>query len=157
MTAQLLRVLGARDHLDVLEADPRWIPGLGTWLGGLPAGGPRVVVRQGLFPMPGRSEYDVVVSGLPLTNLEPVEARAVLEGFDEVLAPGGTLCFFLYLGTRTLRRIATARDAPRHAAVEKEVRRHVEGRASSAVVLANLPPARVWTVAAPHGPVGSDR
>ncbi|GAB3247706.1 rRNA adenine N-6-methyltransferase family protein [Alteromonas gracilis] len=157
VTAHLLRVLDRRDQLDVLEADPRWVPGLEAWLGGLPPGGPRVVVRQGAFPVPEPSEYDVVVSGIPLTNLEPAAARAVLQGFDDVLAPGGTLSFFLYVGTRTVRRIVSAGDAPRHAAVEEEVRRHVAGRASSVVVLANLPPARVWTVATPRPPEGSGR
>jgi phosphatidylethanolamine/phosphatidyl-N-methylethanolamine N-methyltransferase len=98
--------------------------------------------------------YDVVISGLPLTNFEPGEVESIMAGLLARLRPGGTLTYFAYLGTRTARRLfASPAEARRHAAVDeimtKNQLRYATGRQE---VWLNLPPARVWRLQRPPTP-----
>lgn len=100
---------------------------------------------------PGR-RYDVIVSGLPLTNFTPGQVRTIMDHYLKLLHPGGTLTYFGYLATCTARRLLGSRtESARHRAAERVMddyqRRYATGRWT---VWANLPPAHVWQLQAPQ-------
>ena len=104
-----------------------------------------------MLDAPLEPRYDVVVSGLPFTNFEPEEVRALLDRHLELLVPGGHLTFFGYLGTQRARTVVSGREESRRhraaMAVEREfVERCGVGRST---VWWNLPPAHVWHLRAP--------
>ena len=155
VTRQLAPRIGAADRLDVVELNPRFARVLESALRSelvlsLAADRIRVHERSILHAAlePG---YDVVVSGLPFTNFDPDEVRAMLDRHVGLLVPGGDLTFFGYVGTGAARSACASRaEARRHRAVELVLREFVErygvGRRT---VLRNLPPAHVWHLRAP--------
>ncbi|MER5576779.1 class I SAM-dependent methyltransferase [Streptomyces massasporeus] len=163
VTRALIPRLSPGSRLDVVEANPRFAARLRRLVDTHPrlAGQPeRVRVRCAYVEdLPGERRYDVIVSGLPLTNLTPDAADAVMARYLELLHPGGTLTYFAYLGTRHARTLLSSRaEARRHHAVEEVMaayqRRYATGRWS---VWANLPPARVWQLRRPEQPdAGTD-
>lgn len=95
--------------------------------------------------------YDVIVSGLPLTNFAPAQVERIMARYMDLLHPGGTLTYFAYVGTRRARALTASRaEARRHAAVDEVMaayqRAYVTGRWT---VWANLPPAHVWHLRRP--------
>ncbi|UNS95286.1 methyltransferase domain-containing protein [Streptomyces tubbatahanensis] len=150
VTRTLLAQLPADSRLDVVEANPRFTGPLRQLAGAhpRPADEPvRVRVNQGhVEEMDTCRRYDVIVSGLPLTNFSPDQAEAVMEKYLALLRPGGTLTYFAYLGTRQARTLLSSRAEARrhHAAVEAVAAYQRRYAADCRTVWANLPPARVW-------------
>jgi phosphatidylethanolamine/phosphatidyl-N-methylethanolamine N-methyltransferase len=95
--------------------------------------------------------YDVIVSGLPFTNATPDQVRAILDRYDVLLADGGTIVYFAYVGTRRMRLVTASRnEAHRHVAVEKLLSDYRTRFATSVhTVWCNLPPARVLDLRRP--------
>lgn len=142
-TAELLVRLGPDDELDVVEVNPRFARGVRELVGGAV---PTVRVHEALVQeVDLTGPYDAIVCGLPLTNFPPEVAGAILDQLLGLLAPGGVLGYFAYVGTLPLRRVSSTRaQSRRHAEVERllaqlQARRGLRSR----TVLANLPPARV--------------
>ncbi|WP_406088061.1 class I SAM-dependent methyltransferase [Kitasatospora purpeofusca] len=174
VTRRLVRVLRAGDRLHVVEPNPRFAERLrsdeelarrGTGLGlrlstcrvqDLPGCGPPAAGDGGRDD--GRSgaaaeRYDVIVSGLPFTNFEPVEVRHILDLYLRLLVPGGELTYFGYLGTSAARLLSSGpRQSARHRAVVRLLR-GFEGEygLGSRVVWRNVPPARAHLLRAPGG------
>ncbi len=86
--------------------------------------------------------YDVIVSGLPLTNFTPAQVERIMARYLELLHPGGTLTYFAYLGTRKARALTASRaEARRHSAVDEIMDTYQRAYATSRwTVWANLPP-----------------
>ncbi|MFG3051983.1 class I SAM-dependent methyltransferase [Kitasatospora sp. NPDC048239] len=167
VTRRLARVLRPGDRLHVVEANPRFVrrlredPDLGRL-------GPRIGLRLSACRLeelpecrpqapngggPPGERYDVIVSGLPLTNFEPAEVRHVLDLYLRLLVPGGELTYFGYLGTTAARTlVAGPRRGARHRAVVRLLRRFeaVHGLGNR-TVWRNLPPARAQLLRAPGG------
>lgn len=147
VTRRLVQELGAGDRLDVVECDPVFLPALHEVVAGA-----RCAVRVHgcrVEDLPAGPRYDVVVSALPLTNFPVAGVRAVLDRFDDLLAPGGTLVRFGYLGSAAARVLVAG---PAEVARHREVQRLLDGRGGSRRrVWANLPPAAVVRVQAPAG------
>ena len=53
------------------------------------------------------TQFDVVVSGLPLNNFSPEAVRAILESFAKLLKPTGILSFFQYILIRDAKTIVS--------------------------------------------------
>ncbi|MFF7341014.1 class I SAM-dependent methyltransferase [Streptomyces sp. NPDC008163] len=156
VTRAVIPQLGPGSRLDVVDANPRFTEGLRRLVHHHPhlAGGAvRARVHQGFVEELDTSRrYDVIVSGLPLTNFTPRQAAAVMDRYLELLRPGGTLTYFAYLGTRTARSLLSSRaEFRRHQQVDEIMtgyhRRYATGRWT---VWANLPPARVWQLRRPE-------
>ncbi|SCK58855.1 hypothetical protein H180DRAFT_05616 [Streptomyces sp. WMMB 322] len=98
--------------------------------------------------------YDVIISGLPLTNFTPRQAETIMSRYLELLHPGGTLTYFAYLGTRRARNLLSTRaETRRHRAVEEVMTSYQRQYATGCrTVWANLPPARVWQLRCPTEP-----
>ncbi|QNP68622.1 methyltransferase domain-containing protein [Streptomyces roseirectus] len=146
-TGAVTRVLAADlprgSRLDLVEANPRFAARLRA-LPGLP---PHTTVHeQRIEDLDTDERYDVIISGLPLTNFAPSDVDKIMSRLLELLHPGGTLTYFAYLGTRRARTLTSSRtEARRHAEVDDVLttyqRRHAVGRWT---VWANLPPAYTW-------------
>ncbi|MCJ0872599.1 class I SAM-dependent methyltransferase [Streptomyces sp. AP-93] len=156
VTRALIPLLSNGSRLDVVEANPRFAAHLRQLVHTRPwpeAGVRQAQVHEALVEEVGTGHrYDVIVSGLPLTNFTPARVETVMDRYLELLRPGGTLTYFSYLATGPARRLLASRAASsRHRAVEQVLdgyqRRHATGRWT---VWGNLPPARVWHLRAPQ-------
>ena len=58
--------------------------------------------------LPAGTQYDVIISGLPLNNFEVSEVEHILGLFKGLLKPTGTLSFFEYIGIRKLRAVVSS-------------------------------------------------
>ncbi|GAA1193343.1 phospholipid N-methyltransferase [Kitasatospora gansuensis] len=155
VTRALIPQLTRGSRLDIVEANPRFTDRLRHLVASHPAlvtRPARVDVHQTLVEdLDTDVRYDVIVSGLPLTNFAPEQVERIMARYLELLHPGGTLTYFAYLGTRRARALTASRtEARRHAAVDEVMagyrRTLATGRWS---VWANLPPAHVWQLRKP--------
>ncbi|MFE4515821.1 class I SAM-dependent methyltransferase [Kitasatospora sp. NPDC056783] len=157
VTRRLAQVLRPGDRLHVVEANPRFAerlrddpvlaarhPGVGLRLS---------ACRVEELPEDGSQRYDVIVSGLPFTNFDPAQVRDILELYLRLLAPGGELTYFGYLGTTTARTLtASPRRGVRHRAVVRLLRRFEAAYGlGERTVWRNVPPARAYLLRAPGG------
>ncbi|MFE5581051.1 class I SAM-dependent methyltransferase [Kitasatospora sp. NPDC056531] len=167
VTRRLAQVLRPGDRLHVVEANPRFAerlredpvlaarrPGVGLRLSAcrveeLPKAG-----AEGAGAAPGSEErYDVIVSGLPFTNFEPTQVRDLLDLYLRLLAPGGELTYFGYLGTTTARTLVSGpRQSAHHRVVARLLRRfEATYGLGERTVWRNLPPARAYLLRPPGG------
>ncbi|WP_380282038.1 class I SAM-dependent methyltransferase [Kitasatospora purpeofusca] len=156
VTRAVLPQLPHGSRLDLVEANPRFAARLHDLVDARPATAARhalVTVRQAcLEDLDTDRRYDVIISGLPLTNFTPDRVERIMARYLELLHPGGTLSYFAYLGTRRARALFASRaEARRHAAVDEITtayrRRYATGRWT---ILANVPPAHVWELRRPE-------
>ncbi|MCX4767414.1 methyltransferase domain-containing protein [Streptomyces sp. NBC_01275] len=155
VTRALIPQLSRGSRLDIVEANPRFAERLRTLVTAHPHltdTSAQVNVHQTYVEqLETDQRYDVIVSGLPLTNFTPVQVERIMARYLELLHPGGTLTYFAYLGTRKARALTASRaEARRHAAVDEIMaayqRTYATGRWT---VWANLPPAYVWHLRRP--------
>ncbi|WP_405541562.1 methyltransferase domain-containing protein [Streptomyces phaeochromogenes] len=155
VTRALIPQLSRGSRLDIVEANPRFaerLRHLVTTHPRLTAASAQVNVRQTYVEQLDTDQrYDVIVSGLPLTNFTPVQVERIMARYLELLHPGGTLTYFAYVGTRKARALTASRaEARRHAAVDEIMaayqRTYATGRWT---VWANVPPAYVWHLRRP--------
>ncbi|WP_405957992.1 class I SAM-dependent methyltransferase [Streptomyces phaeochromogenes] len=155
VTRALIPQLSRGSRLDIVEANPRFaerLRHLVTTHPRLTAASAQVNVHQTYVEQLDTDQrYDVIVSGLPLTNFTPVQVERIMARYLELLHPGGTLTYFAYVGTRKARALTASRaEARRHAAVDEIMaayqRTYATGRWT---VWANVPPAYVWHLRRP--------
>lgn len=148
VTAALIDRLDVDDRLDVVESNGAFAQVLQTVVAASAAmSRPRTTVHsKRIKSFETAARYDVIVSGLPFTNLTPDEVGMILASYDALLADGGSIVYFAYVGTRRLRSAtASLNEAYRHVAVEKllsDYRQRFD--TSIETVWCNLPPARVF-------------
>ncbi|WP_347178575.1 class I SAM-dependent methyltransferase [Streptomyces iconiensis] len=162
VTRSLIPLLGPDSHLDIAEANPRFAARLSRLVSAHPGQAADGPAPCGVRVHPERVErlepgqgYDVIVSGLPFANFAPADVETIMDRYLELLRPGGTLTYFSYLGTAAVRRLLPRARCARH----REVEALMDGYrrrcgATSRTVLANLPPARVWSLPSPLRPPG---
>lgn len=152
-TRELLERLGAADRLDVVEVNPRFAQVVRELAAGAAPGlGPEVrVLESSVQDAALDGPYDAVVCGLPFTNFDPAVVEQILNALLGLLAPGGVLSYFAYVGTLPLRRVfGTRAQARSHAGVEQVLAAHRRRCGiGSRTVLANVPPARAIYLRAP--------
>lgn len=154
VTRALLPQLPRGSRLDIVEANPRFAARLHSYVADPAWADRRVQVGVHLDyveDFDADQRYDVIVSGLPLTNFTPQQVERIMARYMDLLHPGGTLSYFAYLGTRRARTLVSSRaEARRHAAVDEVIaayqRRYATGRW---MVYGNLPPAYVWNLQRP--------
>lgn len=155
VTRALIPQLSRGSRLDIVEANPRFAQRLESLVAahpGLISQAGRAAVHQSLieeFDTPHL--YDVIVSGLPLTNFVPEQVERIMNRYMELLHPGGTLTYFAYLGTRRARSLTASRtESRRHAAVDEVMAAFQRTYAvKRCTVWSNLPPAHVWHLQRP--------
>ncbi|MFG2172823.1 class I SAM-dependent methyltransferase [Streptomyces niveus] len=155
ITRALIPHLSPGSHLDIVEPNPRFTARLDHLVATHPhlAGhaGKATVHQTCVERLDTTQRYDVIVSGLPLTNFPPQQVERIMSCFMDLLHPGGTLAYYAYLGTRRARTLTASRAAQRRHATVDEImtgyqRAYATGRWT---VWANLPPAHVWHLQRP--------
>lgn len=98
--------------------------------------------------LPSGTQYDVIISGLPLNNFEAAEVEHILGLFAGLLKPGGTLSFFQYIGIRKLRAVtSSATDRQRLRGIGRAMDSLLQrGEIRRDHVWVNVPPAYVHHV-----------
>ncbi|MFD8717816.1 class I SAM-dependent methyltransferase [Streptomyces sp. NPDC059629] len=155
VTRSLISQLPRGSRLDIVEADPRFATQLHRLIAThpAPAGGPRpvTVYQTCIEDLDTDDRYDVIVSGLPLTEFTPVQVERIMARSMELLHPGGTLTYSTHVGMRRLRALTASRSEARRCAAVSEImaayqRSYATGRRT---VWASLPPANVWHLQRP--------
>lgn len=156
VTRALVSRLSSGSRLDVAEANPRFTNRLRRQVRNHTHLAPEQVrIHQTYVEhLDTGRHYDVIVSGLPLTNFTPRQVEAIMNRYLELLHPGGTLTYFAYLGSRQARTLLASRtEARRHKSVEEVMAAYQRQYATVCwTVWANLPPARVWQLQSPAQP-----
>ncbi|MFF3333227.1 class I SAM-dependent methyltransferase [Streptomyces sp. NPDC002888] len=155
VTRTLIPQLPRGSRLDIVEANPRFAARLRHLVDTHPHLADRLaqvnVHQAAVEDLDTDEHYDVIVSGLPLTNFAPVQVERIMARYLELLHPGGTLTYFAYVGTRKARALTASRaEARRHAAVDEVMAAYQRNYATGRwTVWANLPPAHVWHLRLP--------
>ncbi|MEW1657306.1 methyltransferase [Streptomyces sp. NPDC093707] len=157
VTRVLVPQLPPGSRLDVIDANPRFAGRLRHLVVARarraePAARVRVDVHHTrVEQLATDRRYDVIVSGLPLTNFTLGQVRTIMDRYLELLRPGGVLTYFAYLGTRPARTLlAPPAAARRHRAVDAVMDAYRRRCPTSCrTVWGNLPPARVWQLQRP--------
>ena len=105
--------LGPEDRLDLVELNPSFARSLRENLVTDPVLSTVAertrVLETAIEQLSGETQYDVVISGLPLNNFSVDSVKRILEAFRGLLAPSGTLSFFQYIGIRRAKALASGR------------------------------------------------
>ncbi|WP_432989347.1 class I SAM-dependent methyltransferase [Dactylosporangium sp. CA-233914] len=155
VTRALIDAAPRASRLDIIEANRGFAARVGRLVDAHPLPRERAVqttVHQTLLERYDTDHrYDVIVSGLPLTNFEPLQVAKIMARLMALLHPGGTLTYIAYLGTRTARRLlASPAESRRHDAVDQVMHTYRREYATSCrTIWANVPPARVWRLQRP--------
>ena len=154
VTGRIVACMGRQDHLDLVELNGAFVERLEHRFQTEPAF-QAVADRKRILHCPVENladsgSYDVIVSGLPLNNFAAADVERILGILTGLLAPGGVLSFFEYIGVRPTRSLISGRaertrlrgiGRAMHAVLDpQEIRREA--------ILLNVPPAWVHHVSA---------
>ncbi|MDH6283471.1 class I SAM-dependent methyltransferase [Prescottella agglutinans] len=157
-TGSLSRAIAARigpdDTLTCVERNPRLARHLRRTIGtdpALRAHSDRIVVHEcDVVEVSATELYDVVVVGLPFANFTAHETRRICRTLDGVLAPGGCITYFSYLGAAAVDRFAGQRNRRHRLGSARALADFRSGfRQDRVTVWTNLPPAYAWTLTKP--------
>jgi phosphatidylethanolamine/phosphatidyl-N-methylethanolamine N-methyltransferase len=111
VTRFIVRNLGPDDRLDLVELNPSFAQCLRDDLAADPilrtAAGRTRVLETAIEQLDCQTQYDVIVSGLPLNNFSVETVEQILNTFRRLLAPGGTLSFFEYIAIRHAKALVS--------------------------------------------------
>ena len=109
VTTHIVRRLGLADTLDLVEVNDQFVRRLNERFERerpfYNVASRARVLHQRLEALPRESQYDVIVSGLPLNNFSVADVEHVLDSFSGLLRPGGVLSFFEYVAIRPARAL----------------------------------------------------
>lgn len=93
----------------------------------------------------GDGPYDFIISGLPLNNFSVFLVHEIFDAFFRLLAPGGVLSYFEYMGVRPIRKVVGRRvDRDHIRELDEALNGYLEQyRFHRSWVFCNFPPAWV--------------
>ena len=110
VTAELARLIGPQDHIDVCEIDEHFAGVLREKyfttgpLADAAHDGRARLLNQPVQAIEGNDRYDFIISGLPLNGFEPKLVKDILVCIQRLLKPGGTYSYFEYAAARGFLR-----------------------------------------------------
>lgn len=114
VTKRLVRGLGAGDRLTLVELNADFVRHLRGRFDHEPAfqavGDRTQIIHGRLEDLPQEPRYDLIISGLPLNNFTVGEVEQILEQFERLLKPAGTLSFFEYIAIRRVKSLVSGRQ-----------------------------------------------
>jgi phospholipid N-methyltransferase len=149
VTRRIVKLLRPEDRLDLVELNDSFANLLRQRFQSDPVFQPAAAQSQvhvcGIEKFKSDAKYDYVISGLPFNNFSPGFVAQVLQAFDELMAPGGTLSYFEYMYVRPLRRLVSRQsERTRLAELDRVLNAFLSAHgASRDSVFFNLPPAWV--------------
>ncbi|RIK77627.1 MAG: phospholipid methyltransferase [Planctomycetota bacterium] len=152
VTDQIILQMGARDTLDLVEVNDRFVAALRDRLEHDPRW-QSVADRVAIHHLPVEQlstdrPFDAIVSCLPFNNFPAELVRSILAHLEGLAAEDATLSFFEYIGVRKAKALVASREERRRLEGITQVladllRQHALRRDC---VLANIPPAWVHHV-----------
>ena len=147
VTKQILGALRPGDELHIVEINRLFCDQLERkLLRPFQARHPSIAVRMHCAPIEEADldgPFDLIICSLPFNNFPPALVRSIFRQMMELLAPGGELVYFEYVGVRALKSRfvnETGRVRLRQlSATVRVLRRRHSGRRE--LVLGNFPPA----------------
>lgn len=113
VTARILRRLQPDDRLELIELNEKFVEVLKSKFSDDPqfkVHSKQVTIIQGRLESLVDSEpYDIIISGLPLNNFDPTLVRTILQTYQQLLKPKGTVSFFEYMFFRSMRSVIPGR------------------------------------------------
>lgn len=113
VTRRIVRAMRPDDRLDLVELNDQFVTRLRERFARDPAFQPASdrtrVLHGAVEDLDAEEPYDLIVSGLPLNNFTGPVVEAILAQLLDLLAPGGTVSFFEYVGVRRLRGVVGRR------------------------------------------------
>lgn len=111
VTTTLVQRLAPRDSLVLVELNERFVSHLHDRFHHEPHFN-RVldrteIIHDRLENLPSGSQFDLIVSGLPLNNFSVKSVEEILGQLEHLLADGGILTFFEYMAVRTARGVVS--------------------------------------------------
>jgi phosphatidylethanolamine/phosphatidyl-N-methylethanolamine N-methyltransferase len=107
VTRHILSALRPEDRLDLVERNSEFVACLSERIASdseYRAASGRINLHHASVEDLSESEpYDLIVSGLPLNNFSVGLVTQILAKLQRLLAPGGTLSFFEYVGIRRVK------------------------------------------------------
>ncbi|MGH9488473.1 MAG: class I SAM-dependent methyltransferase [Terriglobales bacterium] len=152
-TRAILRRLGAGDRLDICEVNRAFEPLLEARLEQARVEERGIACKihfEDICSWTPCSEYDFIISGLPLNNFAPELVERILMLYSALLLPGGVLSYFEYLYVRDFKFMLVHSPAERQRlqGVGRVVSGFLHQHTSRSVAVAlNFPPAmarHVW-------------
>jgi phospholipid N-methyltransferase len=152
-TAQLVRLLATNDdRLRIVELNDDFVEFLRQRFANEPefqqVADRCEIVHDSLQNLPQDTQYDVIVSGLPLNNFSVELVESLLCCFERLLKPGGVVSFFEYIAIRRAKAAVSGReDRERLQGIARLIDSFLTGREIRRdSVLLNVPPAWVHHV-----------
>lgn len=109
VTKRLVGQLRAEDRLTLVELNVDFVRHLRERFDRepafLPAAGRTQIIHGRLEDLPQEPRYDLIISGLPLNNFTVGEVEKIMEHFQRLLKPSGTLSFFEYIAIRRVKAL----------------------------------------------------
>jgi len=149
VTAQIIRQLGPRDTLDLVELNTRFVSVLQDRLHRDPRWQPVADrVRIHPFPieeLPTDQPFEVIISGLPLNNFSCEAVRTILNRFHQLAAANAMLSFFEYVAIRKAKSLFCKLPQRRRLSGIEQILSHqfATWEIHRECILANVPPAWV--------------
>jgi phospholipid N-methyltransferase len=152
VTHFIVRSLGPADRLDLVELNAQFVQRLRQRFETEPAlaaaSRQTRILHQPVEELSDSRCYDVIVSGLPLNNFAVADVERLLATLARLLAPGGTLSFFQYVGVRRAKALVCGAEQRRRLqGIERALQELLAGREiRRECIWLNLPPAWVHHV-----------
>jgi len=155
LTQQLAKLLQPGDVLDVIEINSRLAQACRLRLqrGGL-LEQPGITIRlinDDLLAHNYDTQYDYIVSTLPLTFFPAAKARAILQRLTDLLKPGGVFSYVKYLFWYRVNRLFSCAAKTEQINGALSVIKEFDDKfwSHGRIVLINMPPARVNSLRRP--------
>jgi phospholipid N-methyltransferase len=154
VTDEIVRVMRAGDHLDLVERNEQFVAHLRARLEDSPilaranADDQISLIHASVEDLAEDRPYDLIISGLPLNNFSVELVEQILKKLQRLLAPGGTLSFFEYVAVRRAKSlVSSAAERERLRGISRLFGELFQSQeVARDLVLGNVPPAWVHHV-----------
>jgi phospholipid N-methyltransferase len=152
VTRRIIAGMGSGDSLDLVELNESFVQQLEHRFQTEPSFRAVAhcarVLHCPVEDLPRGERYNLIVSGLPLNNFAAADVERILAALKELLAPGGVLSFFEYIGIRAARALMSgSTERARLRGIGRAMQALLDGREIRRdAVWLNVPPAWVHHV-----------
>jgi phospholipid N-methyltransferase len=113
VTAQIIRDMRPDDRLDLVERNEKFVAHLRERMAATEpfrsAANRIALLHSAVQDLPNDTQYDLIISGLPLNNFSVDSVREIMTKLRQLLAHGGTLSFFEYVAVRRAKALVSGR------------------------------------------------